>query len=61
MPGESPTELYFIAAMMLLTLLLCAAAVYFFVKTYRKEMREKAKRLAQKEAGRAASENTRQE
>lgn len=42
--------MYFIAAMMGLILILCVVACYFFFKTYRKEMREKEERLAQKRA-----------
>ncbi len=41
MPGAERAEIYFIAAMMLLILILSFAAVYFFVKQYKKEMRDK--------------------
>lgn len=51
MPGAGRAEIYFIAAMMVLIVILCIAAVYFFFKTYRKEMREKAAREAEKAAG----------
>lgn len=44
MPGSAAAELYFIAAMMALIAIICTAAVYFFAKTYRREMREKAER-----------------
>lgn len=44
MPPSSRAELYFIVAMMLLILIGCALAVYFFIKTYRKEMKEKQDR-----------------
>jgi flagellar basal body-associated protein FliL len=44
MPGAGRAEIYFVAAMMVLILILCVAAVYFFLKTYKKEMREKAER-----------------
>jgi flagellar basal body-associated protein FliL len=44
MPGASRAELYFISAMMFLILVLCVGAVYVFIKTYKKEMREKAER-----------------
>ncbi len=50
MPGAERAEIYFIAAMMGLILILCVVACYFFFKTYRKEMREKEERLAQKRA-----------
>ncbi|HTH51993.1 MAG TPA: hypothetical protein VL501_08670 [Pyrinomonadaceae bacterium] len=46
MPGASRAEVYFIAAMMLLIVVVCVAAVVFFFKTYKREMREKAERLA---------------
>ncbi len=48
MPGAGRAEVYFIAAMMILIVILCVAAVYFFFKTYRKEMREKVAREAEK-------------
>ncbi|HEY2847620.1 MAG TPA: hypothetical protein VGI80_07360 [Pyrinomonadaceae bacterium] len=48
MPGASRAEFYFITAMMFLIVVLCVVAVYFFIKTYKKEMREKAERLANK-------------
>ena len=50
MPGAGRAEIYFIAAMMVLILIVCAVAVVFFFKTYRKEMREKAAREAEKAA-----------
>lgn len=40
-PLISRSETYFIVAMMFLILIVCAVAVYAFVKTYKKEMREK--------------------
>lgn len=50
MPGTGRAEIYFIVAMMVLTFLLSGFAMYFFVKTYRKEMREReAERAAKKE------------
>ncbi|HVF47042.1 MAG TPA: hypothetical protein VNA17_05700 [Pyrinomonadaceae bacterium] len=49
MPGAGRAEIYFIVAMMLLTFVLSGFAMYFFVKTYRKEMRERdAERAAKK-------------
>lgn len=45
MPGAGRAEVYFIAAMMILIIIICVAAVTFFVKTYKKEMRDKAERL----------------
>jgi uncharacterized protein YpmB len=51
MPGTGRSEIYFITAMMVLILVICTVALYFFFKTYRKEMREKAERLAVKRAG----------
>jgi heme/copper-type cytochrome/quinol oxidase subunit 2 len=44
MPGASRAEFYFITAMMFLIVVLCVGAVYFFIKTYKKEMKEKAER-----------------
>ena len=41
MPGSDRAEVYFIAAMMVLILIISFVAVYFFVKQYRKEMRER--------------------
>ncbi|MFN2501013.1 MAG: hypothetical protein ABR530_03260 [Pyrinomonadaceae bacterium] len=51
MPGTGTAEIYFIAAMMVLTIILSGAAVYFFVRTYRREMRDKAIRDAAKRDG----------
>jgi len=49
-------ELYFITAMMILILILSTVAVYFFIKTYKKEMREKAEReMAEAERKKAQS------
>ena len=53
MPGADRAEIYFIAAMMVLILILSFAAVYFFVKTYKKEMREKRERAERKDPGKA--------
>jgi hypothetical protein len=50
MPGTERAEIYFIAAMMVLILILSFAAVFFFVRTYKKEMREKKARDLQKRA-----------
>lgn len=44
MPLTSRAETYFIAAMMFLILIVCAVSVYFFIKTYKKEMKEKQER-----------------
>ncbi len=49
-------ELYFIAAMMGLILIVSFIAVFFFVKTYRKEMREKEERVRESEAAADAEE-----
>jgi phosphotransferase system glucose/maltose/N-acetylglucosamine-specific IIC component len=56
MPGAERAEIYFIAAMMLLILILSFAAVYFFIKQYKKEMRERQIRDEQK-AEKAEQEN----
>jgi preprotein translocase subunit YajC len=44
MPGAERAEIYFIGAMMVLILILSFGAVYFFVRQYKKEMREKQAR-----------------
>ena len=44
MPGSERAEIYFIVAMMVLTLIFSTVAVYFFIRQYKKEMREKAER-----------------
>ena len=44
MPGAERAEIYFISAMMILIVILSLAALWFFFKTYKKEMREKALR-----------------
>ena len=53
MPGAFEAEIYFIAAMMILIMIMSIAAVYFFMRQYRKEMREKAVRDKEKAAARA--------
>jgi preprotein translocase subunit YajC len=52
MPGAERAEIYFIAAMMVLILILSFSAVYFFMRQYKKEMREKQSRTEEKDAGR---------
>jgi hypothetical protein len=42
--------------MMFLILVLCVAAVYFFIKTYKKEMRDKEERLAAKKKAKLQDE-----
>jgi heme/copper-type cytochrome/quinol oxidase subunit 2 len=49
MPLISRAETYFIAAMMILILIVCTVAVTAFIKTYKKEMREKPERQATKQ------------
>jgi hypothetical protein len=56
MPGSERAEIYFIAAMMVLILILSFGSVYFFVRQYKKEMREKQIRKDRK-----AQPETRQE
>lgn len=48
MPGTERAEIYFIGAMMVLILVLSFASVYFFVRQYKKEMRERRIRDEQK-------------
>jgi H+/gluconate symporter-like permease len=59
MPNEGNSEFYFIGAMMVLIVILCVVATYVFVRTYKKEMREKEQHRASKE--KSAPEDTRQE
>ncbi|MBE7516157.1 MAG: hypothetical protein HS105_06080 [Chloracidobacterium sp.] len=42
--------------MMVLILIMCVVAVYYFVKTYKREMREKEERLAKKRAENAVKQ-----
>jgi hypothetical protein len=56
MPTISRAETYFIAAMMFLIIVLCVSAVYFFIKTYRKEMRDKEERLGEKKNAKGKNE-----
>ena len=41
MPKASLGEIYFVVGMMVLTLIITVVSIYFFVRTYKKEMREK--------------------
>jgi uncharacterized protein YpmB len=50
MPGAERAEIYFIAAMMVLILILSFASVYFFIRQYKKEMRDKKSRAEKKAA-----------
>jgi positive regulator of sigma E activity len=59
MPDQGNSEFYFIGAMMLLIVILCTVATFVFVRTYKKEMRERAERLERKHEN--APEDTRQE
>lgn len=56
MPGTGRSEVYFVAGMMVVILIMSVAAVYFFVKTYKKEMREKD--LAKKAKAERQSDKT---
>ncbi|HSI88800.1 MAG TPA: hypothetical protein VK918_07070 [Pyrinomonadaceae bacterium] len=56
MPGAGRAEVYFIAIMMLLILVGSGVALYFFFKTYRKEMAERAARQEAKREALAADE-----
>ena len=49
MPVATRSEFYFIIAMMFLILVVCAVAIFAFIRTYKKEMREKREREAAKE------------
>ena len=48
MPNATRAEIYFIAAMMVLILVVSFTSVFFFVKQYRKEMRERELRRTKK-------------
>ncbi|MBA2379620.1 MAG: hypothetical protein H0V76_08615 [Blastocatellia bacterium] len=54
MPGSATAEIYFIVTMMVLILVISGVSVFFFMKTYKKEMRERAKRVEKKAAAKAA-------
>jgi len=60
MPGSGRAEIYFIAAMMFLIIIVCTVTVFFFIKTYKNEMREKAQRdkLKRENAGHDVSNVT---
>ena len=49
MPYSETAEIYFIAAMFVLIFVICGVAVYYFFKTYKKEMKAKERRVAEKE------------
>jgi len=53
MPGSGRSEIFFIIGMMVLTLILSGIAMYFFVRTYRKEMRQREERRSQKPEARS--------
>lgn len=55
MPGGTRAEIYFITAMMILIFIVCGVAIYFFLTTYKREMKEKEERLARK---RSEAENS---
>ena len=59
MPNASRAEFYFILAMMILILIICAVTVYFFTITYKKEMKAREIRKAEKEeiANQKSNEN----
>lgn len=44
MQNAAEAEIYFITAMMVLILVISSLAVFFFIRQYRKEMRDKAER-----------------
>ncbi len=56
MPGSERAEIYFIAAMMILIMVMSIIVIYFFVRTYRKEMREKDLRIEEKKNRESESE-----
>ena len=48
MPKPTWGEIYFVGGMMALVLVISAVSIYLFVKTYRKEMREKEERSSKR-------------
>ena len=57
MPGAERAEIYFIVAMMVLILVVSFTATYFFVKQYRKEMREREVRRTDRSKEQARQEH----
>lgn len=57
MTNASIAEIYFIAAMFVLIFVICGVAVYFFFRTYKKEMRQRQKRLEEKQKEKGRKEN----
>ena len=53
MPGADRAEIYFISAMMVLILIVSFTAVYFFVREYKKEMRQRKERAERKASEKA--------
>ena len=51
MPEASLGEIYFIVGMMTLVLVISAVSLYLFVKTYKKEMRERDEERRRRQAG----------
>jgi len=49
MPKPTWGEIYFVGGMMALVLVISTVSIYLFVKTYRKEMREKEERLSKRQ------------
>jgi large-conductance mechanosensitive channel len=49
MPKPTWGEIYFVGGMMALVLVISAVSIYLFVKTYRKEMREKEERSSKRQ------------
>ena len=58
MLGSGRSEIFFIIGMMVLTLILSGIAMYFFVRTYRKEMREREAQRSNKRAAKKANESS---
>ncbi len=56
MPGAERAEIYFIAAMMILILVISFVSVFFFVRQYKKEMRDKEARRSAKAAEKRVKE-----
>ena len=59
MPEVSVAEIYFIVIMMALVVVISVVSLYIFIKTYKKEMREKQSReSAEKKSENVGEEKT---
>jgi uncharacterized membrane-anchored protein len=54
MPNATLAEIYFVSALMLLVTVISIVSIYIFMRTYKKEMREKEERKRDKAAAEQA-------